>query len=84
MTLLPYTAFGQPSLAVQTPESAVVVTATSVAEGIVVDGRLDEPVYDEVAPVSDFIQQEPRPGRGEGPPELGAPTPDREKNRQAR
>ena len=36
--------------------------AIRLAAGIRVDGRLDEPVYDAVAPVSDFIQQLPDEG----------------------
>ena len=33
--------------------------AIRLLSGIDVDGRLDEPVYESVAPVSDFIQQLP-------------------------
>ena len=36
--------------------------AIRLLAGIEVDGRLDEPVYDTVAPVSDFIQQLPDEG----------------------
>ena len=36
--------------------------AIRLLAGIEVDGRLDEPVYDAVAPVSDFIQQLPDEG----------------------
>ncbi|MYH31190.1 MAG: carbohydrate binding family 9 domain-containing protein, partial [Acidobacteria bacterium] len=36
--------------------------AVRLLAGIEVDGRLDEPVYDAVAPVSDFIQQLPDEG----------------------
>ena len=36
--------------------------AIRLLAGIQVDGRLDEPVYDAVAPVSDFIQQLPDEG----------------------
>ena len=36
--------------------------AVRLLAGIEVDGRLDEPVYDTVAPVSDFIQQLPDEG----------------------
>ncbi|MCY4074696.1 MAG: hypothetical protein OXH04_04620, partial [Acidobacteria bacterium] len=38
------------------------VRAIRLATGLRVDGRLDEPVYREVAPVSDFIQQLPDEG----------------------
>ena len=36
--------------------------AIRLLSGLRVDGQLDEPVYDEVAPVSDFIQQLPDEG----------------------
>ena len=38
------------------------VRATRVREAITMDGRLDDPVYAEVRPVSDFVQQEPHEG----------------------
>lgn len=38
------------------------VRATRVREPITMDGRLDDPVYAEVRPVSDFVQQEPLEG----------------------
>ena len=38
------------------------VRATRVREPIVMDGRLDDSVYAEVQPVSDFLQQEPIEG----------------------
>ncbi len=38
------------------------VRATRIREPIVLDGRLDDSVYAEVQPVSDFIQQEPNEG----------------------
>ena len=38
--------------------------AIRLLSGIDVDGRLDEPVYESVAPVSDFIQQLPDEGAG--------------------
>ena len=43
-------------------EGNVVLRAFRVAEGVVLDGRLDEPIYTEVEPAADFIQQEPNEG----------------------
>src|SRR5437016_5797596 len=38
------------------------VRAVYVPGGLSVDGRLDEPVYAQTPPISDFIQQEPSEG----------------------
>src|SRR5262245_17703333 len=38
------------------------VRATRIREPIALDGRLDDSVYTEVQPVSDFVQQEPNEG----------------------
>ncbi len=40
----------------------VTLRATRIPEPIVLDGKLDEPVYSQVPAVGDFIQQEPREG----------------------
>jgi|TARA_B100000315_G_scaffold179835_1_gene168622 hypothetical protein len=40
----------------------VTLRAIPVAEGLVVDGRLDEPTYEEIEPAGDFVQQEPIEG----------------------
>jgi hypothetical protein len=40
----------------------VTVRATRIAEPIVLDGRLDEPLYSQVPAMSDFVQQEPHEG----------------------
>ena len=54
---------GVPSaLAAQETAGGVTVRAVRVVEGLVIDGRLDEPVYGEIEPVGNFIQQEPREG----------------------
>ena len=42
--------------------SGVTVTATRIPEGHRLDGRLDEPYYTEVPPITEFIQQEPNEG----------------------
>src|SRR5690349_19755962 len=39
-----------------------IITARRINEGIVLDGRLDEPVWQQVEPATDFIQNQPRPG----------------------
>jgi len=41
---------------------AKVITAIRISEGIVLDGRLDEAVWQTVSPATDFIQNQPRPG----------------------
>jgi len=41
---------------------SLTVRATRVKEPITMDGRLDDSVYTEVQPVSDFVQQEPLEG----------------------
>src|SRR5262245_10460059 len=43
-------------------DGRVVLRATAVAEPVRIDGRLDEPVYREVPPITDFYQQEPDNG----------------------
>jgi hypothetical protein len=50
-------------LAAQTvTETGVTVNATRIAEPIRLDGRLDERVYTEIAPIDRWIQQEPHEG----------------------
>ena len=38
----------------------VTLRAVRIGEELVIDGRLDEPIYSRVAPISDFIMQEPQ------------------------
>src|SRR5207249_8904500 len=40
----------------------VTVRATRITRQIKVDGRLDEEIYNELPPITDFLQQEPRSG----------------------
>jgi hypothetical protein len=47
---------------VSRPSGTLTVRATRIHEPITMDGRLDDPVYAEVLPVSDFVQQEPIEG----------------------
>ena len=47
---------------VQRTSGTLTVRATRIREPIAMDGRLDDSVYTEVQPVSDFIQQEPVEG----------------------
>ena len=51
-----------PAVVARDAEGRVTVRATRIAEPIVLDGRLDEPVYEEIASIGDFIQQEPMEG----------------------
>ncbi len=51
-----------PAVVSRDDRGRVTLRATRIAEPIVLDGKLDEPVYSQVLPVSDFIQQEPREG----------------------
>ena len=39
-----------------------VIRAIHVPEGLQIDGKLDEPLYRDVAPASDFVQMEPNTG----------------------
>ena len=38
----------------------VTIRAVRIPEGLVIDGRLDEPVYSRIEPISDFVMQEPQ------------------------
>ncbi len=43
-------------------EGRLTIRATRLPEGLVIDGRLDEPAYTSTPSISDFIQQEPDEG----------------------
>jgi Domain of unknown function (DUF5916) len=47
---------------VRAADGRVTVRATRVTPALRIDGRLDEAVYRAVAPITDFIQQEPQEG----------------------
>ena len=49
-------------LSTRQPDGRVIVRATRITEPIQIDGRLDEAVYREIPPITDFIQQEPSEG----------------------
>ena len=49
-------------LLVREPDGRVIVRATRITEPMKIDGRLDEAVYGQVPPITDFIQQEPNEG----------------------
>src|SRR5262245_2393966 len=49
--------------AVVSREGGVTVRAIHLPGGLRVDGRLDEEVYGNIEPISDFVQQEPDEGR---------------------
>jgi len=52
-----------PSLIARRAADDVTVRAVRVAPSLTVDGVLDEPIYQQVVPLTDFIQQEPREGQ---------------------
>ena len=49
-----------PLVVSRTEDGRVTIRAVRIPEGLVIDGRLDEPVYSRVEPISDFIMQEPQ------------------------
>ena len=51
-----------PAVASRDDRGRVTVRAIRLKEPIVVDGRLDDPVYRDAAPIGDFVQQDPREG----------------------
>ena len=51
-----------PATVSRSAEGGVTVRAVRISEPPKLDGRLDEPVYNTVPAISDFIQQEPREG----------------------
>ncbi len=51
-----------PAVIVRGDNGRVVVRATKLARPLVIDGVLDEPVYTETLPVSDFVQTVPNEG----------------------
>ena len=44
------------------PDGTLVLHAVKLTDPIKLDGKLDDPLYTNVAPASDFIQMEPKPG----------------------
>ena len=57
------TAQSTPTLVNRTANDDVTIRAVRLSTPLTLDGRLDEAVYRDVAPVSDFIQQEPNEGQ---------------------
>ncbi len=53
----------QQSAVVSRDGAGVTVRAVHAADGIRVDGRLDEEIYQTVVPIGDFVQQEPDEGQ---------------------
>jgi len=51
-----------PDVIVRAENGRVVVRGTRLTTPLVIDGVLDEPLYDEVKPISDFIQTVPNEG----------------------
>src|SRR5262245_51926755 len=54
---------GFPSVLTHDAGGHVVVRATRITQPIRVDGRLDDAAYSQVAPFTEFIQQEPAEGK---------------------
>lgn len=52
-----------PSLVRRAAPDDVTVRASRLEAPLTLDGRLDEPVYTRIAPLTDFLQQEPREGQ---------------------
>jgi hypothetical protein len=52
-----------PEVIARDAEGNITVRATRLAEPLVVDGKLDDPIYSRVKPVNGFIQQEPLEGQ---------------------
>jgi uncharacterized protein DUF5916/cellulose/xylan binding protein with CBM9 domain len=51
-----------PEVVARDPEGRVTVRAVRLAEPLVVDGLLRDPIYTQVRAISDFVQQEPHEG----------------------
>ncbi|MBK5257759.1 MAG: carbohydrate binding family 9 domain-containing protein [Vicinamibacteria bacterium] len=54
-----------PEVIARDEQGRITVRATRITEPLVLDGKLDDPVYSRVKSVSDFIQQEPDEGAPE-------------------
>ena len=52
-----------PEVILRDDAGQVTIRATRVAEPLVIDGRLDDAIYESVRSFGDFIQQEPREGQ---------------------
>jgi hypothetical protein len=52
-----------PAVVARDADGHVTVRATRIAEGIVLDGRLDERLYQDVQSIGDVLQQEPAEGQ---------------------
>ena len=57
-------ALAQPALppVITSDETGFTVRATRITTPMIIDGRLDEAVYERVPAISDYIQQEPKEG----------------------
>ena len=51
-----------PATITRSPDGRATIRAVRVTTPLKIDGRLDEAVYAEVPPISDFIQNDPKPG----------------------
>ncbi|MFM8534495.1 MAG: hypothetical protein ACKOEC_13075 [Acidimicrobiia bacterium] len=51
-----------PEVVTRNGDGHAILRTTRIATPLVIDGRLDDPIYRDVKPASDFIQQEPIEG----------------------
>ena len=51
-----------PEVVARDPQGRVTIRAVKLDEALIVDGRLNDPVYSRVPAISDFVQQEPDEG----------------------
>jgi hypothetical protein len=62
VTIIGPSAPSPPEMVARDDEGQVTMRAVRLEEPLVLDGRLDDPVYGRVPAVSDFVQQEPHEG----------------------
>ncbi len=51
-----------PAVMARDPDGSVTIRAVRLNEALVLDGRLDDPIYHDTLPIDGFVQQEPREG----------------------
>ena len=51
-----------PATVTRTPDGRATIRAVRVTTPMRIDGKLDEAIYSQVPPISDFIQSDPKPG----------------------
>jgi hypothetical protein len=51
-----------PAVIARDADGSITIRAVRLNEPLVLDGRLDDPVYNDTLPIDEFVQQEPREG----------------------